>query len=804
MKKIFYKISSILTMVVLLASSVKAQLPLKYGDLAVTYRYGMVTNNSNNSYTTTNSVLAVLRTSNTSGANPGEVWTLPGYGGGSQNKPKWYSDPRWTQANLGDIFGITIDNYGNIYVSSTSIYFGTNSPKIYKIDGSTGNISMITFPALKGSFGNIKFQIIGANSYLYLSDWGNGLIHRLINTGNVNSATAWVYGSSFNPEFGRTVHSTDDYAHGQLAYGLGIRTVANTKALYYSRIGNGGGRNYTSITAMSNGYQNDVWSVQLNATTGDFVTGSETAQALPGGVFQFNTAIADIAFTNDGKRMLLGQQSLRTLSRLDAHQSEVAEFVQSTANNWVSSGKLFPTGNYLGSGTQIQQSSAVGGISYSNNILYGNETKLGCDTTVWAVTDFMYNGSGVGSIPIIPSTCLSTYGLQGYTNQGIQPYSSSYTTFQNSLLIDEDDDYGTGTIDKYFLGDVEVYNKPLDCNIPACSCGKWQSNPTLNGSPIPGVPIIWHVIDDGTAQNKSLLTATNTGTVGPPPLIQDYPIQFVKGNVSGVINAAYQCSGNCGAIYSWSITNNANSAVINSGTTLPIDLAKYNNLLQCGNYTLTINAQCGNSKCGGLTIPITIICEPPGCCTAKITVDLKSSSVNAVTNIANPTGFSTANLNYTLNYNIPMSEVRVSVEEFKLVANSPNCLTCSKPVNWGNVIGANLNGTAMALSGTAGTPPGSLAAEVDYREAVYNTGTPLAPSSAGLNIRLSLPLITELSCCEVSAYVCLKFTFKDTQCRECVQMVCGQIKLVAPNTNGGTTDGTATQKMEIKKFDVNH
>jgi len=103
----------------------------------------------------------------------------------------------------------------------------------------------------------------------------------------------------------------------------------------------------------------------------------------------------------------------------------------------------------------------------------------------------------------------------------------------------------------------------------------------------------------------------------------------------------------------------------------------------------------------------------------------------------------------------------------------------------------------MTLSGMTSVPTGSLPA--DYREAVYNTGTPLAPSSAGVNIKLSLPAVTELSCCEVSAYICLKFTFKDTDCRECVKMVCGEIKLVPPTaTNNGNN------KLELKKFDVKH
>ena len=78
------------------------------------------------------------------------------------------------------------------------------------------------------------------------------------------------------------------------------------------------------------------------------------------------------------------------------------------------------------------------------------------------------------------------------------------------------------------------------------------------------------------------------------------------------------------------------------------------------------------------------------------------------------------------------------------------------------------------------------------------------PSAAGLRIRLSLPAITELSCCEVYAYVCLKFTFKDTQCRECVQMVCGKILLVAPKVITDPHGDPKNDKIEVKKFKVKH
>lgn len=340
----------------------------------------------------------------------------------------------------------------------------------------------------------------------------------------------------------------------------------------------------------------------------------------------------------------------------------------------------------------------------------------------------------------------------------------------------------------------------LNCPAPPCSCGKWLTTPTLDNIPIPGVPVSLH---PDLSQERVNTTAADNGGSGQAQIIKNYPVQFVQGNVSGNITAAYQCNGECPATYTWQITNGTGS--IANGNTNSINLAAYNGQLKCGSYNLILKAKCGNSDCGSYAIPITIICEPPSCCKASPDIDLNNSFVNTVTNISNPNAYSVGNFNYNINHSLPMSEVRVSVEEFRLVANSPNCLNCNnRPVTWGNILSASLNGTPMTLSGLVGPATGSLPA--DYREAVYNTGTLLLPYSAGLNIQLSLPAVTELSCCEVSAYVCLKFTFKDAQCRECVQMVCSNIKLV-PNTKPHVppiNSKEALKSMDTKSFKVGH
>lgn len=741
-----------------------AQFPLVEGDAMVTHSPAI----NQWSHQGTGIVLRHIKTNNTSSASFNASWNSPLSG----LKPPNYNNAGWTQTQLGTIFGITIDAQStpNVYVSSTQIYNAATSynRKIYRIDGVTeASLEIFDFGSAPRSLGNLKYQKIGTTENIYVSDFKDGKIYRLTST----SATTWVSSGSLTLA-GNTNH---------FPYGLALRKMSGgTYRLYFGEV---------ELNAPYG--SNKLYYVNLDAA-GNFAGTIQTITTpnlnLPGGTwggiyFGVVPVISDLAFSADGKRMLIGQQSwagnspglTSPFATIAPHNSKVIELIEQSANNWIISGSAFPAGNATNG-----SKNSVGGVSYSNNILQKGPTDLKCDTTVWFTSD--YN---------ILSNAL-VYGIQGMRSSGGSQSSS--------ILVDEDENINLSNgWDKNYLGDVEVYKKPLDCPGLPCACGTWSGPPTLNGDPIPAVPVDFHV--DLGGGDRGVAKTLPTGPVGTPIFLVNYPVQFVQGNATGLINTAYQCTGNCNAAYTWSITNAAGAAVV-SGTTLPIDLSRYNTQLQCGKYSLSIKAKCGDSNCGSQTIPINIICEPPvDCCKAAIDIDLKTSTVKPVTNLLNPLAFSTANFVYNMQFSQPMSEVRVSVEEFSLSSTSPNCLNCNnRPVTWGNILDADINGAQMAITGLSGFPTGSI--QADYREAVYS-GALLMPSSAGLRIKLSLPAVTDLSCCEVYAYVCLKFTFKDTQCRECVQMVCGKILLAAPKTTGGGGPKT-DKKIEIKKFKVRH
>lgn len=797
MKNILYKTGLILILGLCFSPKAVSQtssFPLMEGDVLATCKYDIMGGINN-----TGPVLFLISAANTIGAPMnGEVWTT--------SYPALTKKPTpitWSYADLGSIFGITIDNNKRIYVSNTSIYgtmHSTNKSSIYMIDGSgtsyavkvvaspnTASTPAAYMPQLTGQFGNLKFATIGNEGFLFVSDFGSEKIHCLKELANGDLQ----YKASFNPAFGSN-------SEGQKAYGLALRKVGTGYKLYYGRMGLGNGWTQAQ-NSLYGSNKNQIWCVDVNA---DGTFGSvETQQH-----FDFNgdqlleeNPVSDIAFNSDQSKMLFAQQSVSNggddaaAKTLGAHASRVYELVESPGkpNYWkyvTGTAPIYNSGNSHSSYLSANRKNAVGGISYSNLSLQTNST-LKCDDAVWMSSDFIYF-SGHSTAPNLPYPSY-VYGLQAMKTTGGDE--------TNSINIDLDDDCSVH--DKYHLGDVEVFKSPLNCS--PCACGSWENTPILNDSPIKGVPAIR--LNTEMAQAKISSHVGDSAGHDQAQLLKYYPIQFVQGTVSGALTAKYVCNGSCDASYSWTVTGGSGvSGIIASGGTNTIDLATINSKLKCGQYTLTLKAFCGGSNCGNYVIPITIICEPPSCCVAEVNAVLSKVAVSAKTNLSNPNALSSGSFEYNLNYSLPMSEIRASIEEFKLVSTSPNCLNESNmPATWANIVSASLNGTPMILSGMVGPTSGT--ASADYREAVYNTGTPLTPSSATVKLQLSLPLVTELQCCEVSAYICVKFTFKDTQCRECVKMICGTVKLVPRR---GRTDSDYYEikeaDLEIKNYDIRH
>jgi len=362
----------------------------------------------------------------------------------------------WTQTNLGTVFGVTLDDLGNIYVAHTSVYgdflngptdaigtiAGGAAGAIYKIDTNTGIPS--TFAVLPNAFitgcttppdcypglGNIAFSCPTKN--LYVSNHEDGRIYRLDTSGNVLSTWLHATGTALaglpppDPNGFSPLWSHPITQRGQRVWAV----RPNAGRLYYSVWREDWGR-------QAPGYGNEIWSVAL-FPNGDFVSGSEQLElAIPVWSGNYSNPVSDISFKPGSCCMLLAERTMQDDTTSYAHQSRFLEYCK-TANVWTPSGVTFQSG--APAPAPPAPDSSAGGCDYDF------ATGAGVNVNVWVTSDYMKYP------PLLPFGNEVIYGLGGMQYTGTNPYT-------NGIMIDSNQ--FTGAHDKFLQGDVEI-----TCSIP--------------------------------------------------------------------------------------------------------------------------------------------------------------------------------------------------------------------------------------------------------------------------------------------------------------------------------------------------
>jgi len=326
--------------------------------------------------------------------------------------PPMYHGPagaEWTKAKLGNIFGLTLDNQGNIYTTATTAYNGDFFPigatggEIYKINGVTGAITVFqTLPqkTLPAALGNITYDC--AHQRFYVSDMGNGIIYSLDTSGTIQSI--WDHGTNLSTPI------PDNPAQTFTPLGRrvwGIQANPNDGRLYYAE--------WPKV-----GQNTEVWSVALQAN-GDFtgsarreVSVSASGSAMP---------VSDLSFGPTGT-MLVAERSMADETTPSAHVSRVLEY--SPGITWTLSNPSKFRSN------PNRPSSAAGGEDYDFSV----------GGLVWSTDDALHYPTP----PSIPVESDYIYGIEGTPVTGGDTHSS--------VLIDLDGNIAAGN--KTQLGDVEI------------------------------------------------------------------------------------------------------------------------------------------------------------------------------------------------------------------------------------------------------------------------------------------------------------------------------------------------------------
>ncbi|MEZ6118624.1 MAG: SdrD B-like domain-containing protein [Pirellulaceae bacterium] len=363
-----------------------------------------------------------------------------------------YHRLEWSRDKLGDVFGVTYDDLGNIYVTATSVYgfanqlrthelppvFGpAGSGAVYKIDRRTGVPSVFaqlpnqvsSNPVETPSLGNITFD--ATTESFFVSNFEDGSIYRLDRAGQV--VGSFDHGAADTTPLGQAAPL------GELVWG-----VATHQGRLYYAVWSENHRNVPTPHICDSVGRNSIYSVDISGA--GFGTSRHELDILPGFVpstpasscsgSTFHTnPVSDISFSPGGK-MLLAERTMDTSPvngtnpaiNSGAHASRLLEF-ELTGGTWSQTNR-FDVGP--GVSQSLTYRNSAGGADYDHY----------SDGLVWVTGDALRNGA--------PTNPQSIYGLQGLPQSG--------GNIANSYFIDLDG--VLTTLDKSEQGDVEIPCRP--------------------------------------------------------------------------------------------------------------------------------------------------------------------------------------------------------------------------------------------------------------------------------------------------------------------------------------------------------
>lgn len=396
------------------AHAAPISLPLDPGLAVATCRSG------NNGVTSQPYVVGVMDVRDPVCDAPGlnQHWPTDMYHNETALSPTGSASDEWTSANLGEVFGVALDDGAapNIYVTSTTSYGnGGGTGRVFKLDGTTGAVStLVTLPNSGQGLGQIAFD--RTNQQLFVTNFEDGTIARIDLAGNVLQ--------TYDP-FG-----ADDGINGYAPLSERIWAVQVFDCYVYI------GTFSEHFGAV--GDANSVWSLELDSA-GAIVAGSEVQQVelspLPGR--GYTMPISDIAFSASGN-MMVAERGMRTDNGTLPHQSRILEFVGGHGA-WVASANTFGVGIFAGT-------NSAGGVDYD------------C-----ASADDCNDGGGVLATGDALNCCSAPNNIYG-----LQILPDSGGSVGTSWLIDLDNEVNFQ--DKAQIGDVDSVR---DCfaTSPTCDTG---------------------------------------------------------------------------------------------------------------------------------------------------------------------------------------------------------------------------------------------------------------------------------------------------------------------------------------------
>lgn len=403
---------------------------------------------------------SIFDTQNNLDAPPGLNWATTFH---TPNDPAIHA--QWKE--IGDVFGIAIDNDKNVYFTATksissSGSTGTSSGAggdagVYKMNANDWSIStFITtgtganqIPNIGTGLGNICYD--KWNNQLFITNFEDGKIYRYDMDGILLSTF-----DPFSPDDG----SNGFAGHGEALWGINVYGSSSSDVkVYFSQ--------WTEDNSLTDpsGPNNAVWSVNLDAS-GEFDGNEVFCFSLPdinyvwGGVDGGSYPISDITFDSQGNMFLCEktQGGWSVFGGWDnyftpgAHSSRLFQY-SLNGGAW-SLTEHYAVGNYQ---TPDAGNNTTGGVAIGNR---QTESGIDCEKLIWCTGDALrfsgYNDPDGGQTYV--------YGVAGIPVEGNSLTVGAPDYVRTSSLYIDIDYTGNGSngSQKMAYGDIEIWSDAID------------------------------------------------------------------------------------------------------------------------------------------------------------------------------------------------------------------------------------------------------------------------------------------------------------------------------------------------------
>ncbi len=322
-----------------------------------------------------------------------------------------------------------------------------------------------------------------------------------------------------------------------------------------------------------------------------------------------------------------------------------------------------------------------------------------------------------------------------------------------------------------------------DCN---CDSSKWDN-----------ITMSWNnIIDNGDPKNpidvkRNVITSEGTTRIDPKVVIggqqsiafdcnspQHGPLQLPC-NKTFTITGSFSCNKpGCAKILYNMVYPNGN---INTGTLGTLIFTTN----QQGWYSITFYGMCGNDTCKICVYRFQVNCGDTPECPCPYNITVKDPTVQTSTLASPAATIAASNFTITGPPGALFTEVRAEVTSYSLTSSKSNdCISCKTyPFTWASIYTAGAIGamqpkiTMYAGMNVPNFNPAGVNIYKNPREVIWNNGGVPFVIPSSLSMQFLLPPPSIIDCCDLIAKICMKFTFRDINCKECEVIVCFSVTI---------------------------